>query len=289
MDTEKCKALLVTIETGSLSAAAEQLGYTPSGISRMMAALEQEVGFPLLARSRAGVTPTQACVRLMPVIKELAQWGERLTQLSAEICGLKTGEISVGTAYGIYYGWLSKLIAAFTSQYPGIKVCILEGTSSELSKALDELRADFCIISQREGLHDWIPVREDEIMAWLPPEHPMASGIVFPLEAYAVEPFIDIYPGQETDNSGVFKRNGILPNTRFTTIDINAAHALVEAGLGVSMVNGLIATHWEGRVVKLPLDPPQTVEIGIAVPQKAAMSPAAKYFLEFALERITEL
>ena len=37
MDTEKCKALLCTIETGSLSAAAEKLGYTPSGISRMWA------------------------------------------------------------------------------------------------------------------------------------------------------------------------------------------------------------------------------------------------------------
>ena len=35
MDTEKCRALLCTIETGSLSAAAERLGYTPSGISRM--------------------------------------------------------------------------------------------------------------------------------------------------------------------------------------------------------------------------------------------------------------
>ena len=289
MDTEKCKALLVTLETGSLSAAAEQLGYTPSGISRMMAALEQEVGFPLLARSRAGVTPTQSCIRMLPVIRELAQWGERFSQLSAEINGLKTGVITVGTAYGIYYGWLSKLIASFSSQYPGIKVCILEGTSSELSRAMDEMRADFCIISQREGLHDWIPIRNDELMAWLPLTHPMAAAGKFPLEAFSVEPFIDIYPGQETDNSTAFKRNGIIPNTRFTTIDINAAQALVEAGLGDSLVNGLIAEHWGGRVVKLPLDPPQTVEIGIAVPEKSALSPAAKYFLEFAMDRISDL
>ena len=39
MDTEKCRALLCVLETGSLSAAAEQLGYTPSGVSRMMAAI----------------------------------------------------------------------------------------------------------------------------------------------------------------------------------------------------------------------------------------------------------
>ena len=40
MDTEKCRALLAVLEAGSLSAAAEKLDYTPSGLSRMMAALE---------------------------------------------------------------------------------------------------------------------------------------------------------------------------------------------------------------------------------------------------------
>ncbi len=55
MDTEKCRALLAVLEAGSLSAAAEKLDYTPSGLSRMMAALEQELGFPLLSRSHNGV------------------------------------------------------------------------------------------------------------------------------------------------------------------------------------------------------------------------------------------
>lgn len=36
MDTEKCAALLCALETGSLSAAAQRLGYTVSGMSRMV-------------------------------------------------------------------------------------------------------------------------------------------------------------------------------------------------------------------------------------------------------------
>ena len=58
MDTERLNVLLHTIEEGSLTAAAERLGYTTSGVSRMMAALEEETGFPLLVRSRSGVVPT---------------------------------------------------------------------------------------------------------------------------------------------------------------------------------------------------------------------------------------
>ncbi len=58
MDTEKCAALLCAVETGSLSAAAVRLGYTVSGMSRLVLSLESELGFKLLRRSRAGVEPT---------------------------------------------------------------------------------------------------------------------------------------------------------------------------------------------------------------------------------------
>lgn len=75
MDTEKSSALLKVLEAGNLSAAADALGYTPSGISRMMASLEQELGFPSLFRSKAGIEPTPECTRMLPAIKELASAG----------------------------------------------------------------------------------------------------------------------------------------------------------------------------------------------------------------------
>ena len=65
MDTAKCAALLLAVELGSLSAAAERLGYTVSGMSRMILSLEDELGFRLLNRSRAGVEPTRECALLL--------------------------------------------------------------------------------------------------------------------------------------------------------------------------------------------------------------------------------
>ena len=57
MDTQKYHALLRAIELGSFSAAAEELGYTPSGIRQMAEAVEREMGFPLLLRGRSGIGP----------------------------------------------------------------------------------------------------------------------------------------------------------------------------------------------------------------------------------------
>ena len=151
MDTEKCKALLCTIETGSLSAAAEKLGYTPSGISRMMAALEADAGFPLLVRSRSGVTPTGECARLMPLFRALCNYGDQFEQSTSEIRGLETGVVTVGVSSGGYYRWLFQVISDFCRIYPKIEVRVLDGISSELTVAMDEHRADLCLMSRRHG------------------------------------------------------------------------------------------------------------------------------------------
>ena len=103
MDTEKCTALLCVLESGSITAAAEKLGYTVSGVSRMMAALEAESGFPLLLRSRTGVAPTEDCIRMLPTFRELARLGALCEARSLAVRGLDTGVIRVGSVYGAYY------------------------------------------------------------------------------------------------------------------------------------------------------------------------------------------
>ena len=87
MESEKCRVLLCAIDKGSITAAAEAMGYTISGVSRMMAALEAEVGFPLLRRSREGVTPTNECCRLLPSFREMVAQAEQCRQIAGR-CGV---------------------------------------------------------------------------------------------------------------------------------------------------------------------------------------------------------
>ena len=76
MELDRYRALVCAIETGSLSAAAEALQYTPSGVSRMVAALVEETGGPLLLREHSGVRPTKECEKLLPAIRDLLHAGE---------------------------------------------------------------------------------------------------------------------------------------------------------------------------------------------------------------------
>ena len=71
MNIRKYEAYVRAVELGSLSKAAEQLGYTQSGISHMMQSLEEEVGFPLMVRTPSGIVPNSEGELLLPVIRQL--------------------------------------------------------------------------------------------------------------------------------------------------------------------------------------------------------------------------
>ncbi len=286
MELDRYRALVCAIETGSLSAAAEKLQYTPSGISRMIAALEEENGFSLLCREHSGVRPTKECEKLMPVIRELLHAGTSCEQLSAQIRGMEVGTITVGTAYSAFYAPLSRLISAFYVEHPGIQVQLCGGYSTELLTQLTTHQIDLCIISKREGKHQWLPLLEDQLTAWLPAAHPMAELEAFPVAAYATEPYIETYPEKDIDNARVFARCGITPNLKFSTMDSLATYSMVEAGLGVSMNNAMNGRLWSGTVRMLPLDPPQTVEIGVAILPEPA--PAAKRLFSFLQSNLSD-
>lgn len=283
MELEKYRALMCVVETGSLSAAAGKLGYTPSGVSRMIAALEEENGFPLFWRQRDGVCPTAACQRLLPVIQELLHCQTVCKQISADIRGIQVGSVTIGTAYSASYGWISKAASDFHSRYPGIELQIRGGYSTELLEDLRARRIDLCFISEREGDHRWIPLQEDQVMAWIPKDSGLDKKGAVPVAAFAREPYIEIYPGMDIDNLRVLKACKVRPNTQFSTMDSYAAYAMVEAGLGITMNNGLNRPMVDDGIKIVPLDPPQKVMVGIAAMQD--LSPAAERFLDFLLKK----
>lgn len=66
MESKKLEALLMAVDLGSFTKAAEVMGYTQSGLTHMMNSLEREVGFTLLERGRGGVRLTKDGERVAP-------------------------------------------------------------------------------------------------------------------------------------------------------------------------------------------------------------------------------
>ena len=291
MDTEKCRALFEILKYGSFSAAAQQMGYTPSGLSRMMASLEDDAGFLLLQRNRDGVKATNECLKLLPVYKEFVTLDEKYRQMTAEINGIETGTVVVGTAYSIYYKWLSNVIKDFKNAYPNIEVKIIDGKSSELYKMMFDFELDFAIVSKRDGHVSWHHLFDDPLVAVVSIDDSAVEPGRFPISRLKTEPYIDTFPGQDTDNARMFIRNNLTPNTQFETEDTYASYRMVEAGLGVSLSNYIESKERSSgeNVCLIELDPPQIVEIGVITHMDEVISPVARKFREFVMGYIEDI
>ena len=124
-------------------------------------------------------------------------------------------------------------------------------------------------------------------MAWVSADHPCAEKGFYPLEDFEKDPYIDTYPGQDTDNSRAFRTYGFTPHGQFLSVDVQATRAMVAAGLGVSLNNAILSHGLDlSGIAVLPTQPICEVEIGIAVLRKADRSPAANAFLKYAMEKL---
>ena len=288
MDSEKCRAVITTIDCGSMSAAAARLGYTASGISRMIDALESELGIKLVARGPRGVSPTSDGAALEPFLRDVVQASERLNQQAAAARGLLEGELSIASYSSTAATWLPRILSEFQKEYPSVRVRTMEAGNDKLVSWVEQRAIDCAIFAKRPFRGDWIELREDPLVVWLPASHPRANDSAFPLQELDGAPFIETSPHQNTDITQLITAEGLHPDVRCTTTSSYTSYCLVEAGLGISINNKLMAQRWSGKVVELPFSPSRSVSLGIAVASLAHASLAAREFITCAQRIVKE-
>ena len=281
MSLNKYEAFLQIVEQGSLTRAAEQLGYTQSGISHMISSLESELGFQLLLRSRAGVRLTDAGEKLLPAVRGMLGYREQLNQIVAAIHGMDAGTVRIGTFTSVAVHWLPEMIKQFQQDYPNIEFDLRNGDYYDVDQWLREGVVDIGFVHMPSAAgYECIPLVRDRLLAILPPEHPLAGAASFPIRAAAREPFISLPESSAQDARQTLDAAGVHPNIKFTTKDDYALISMVEHGLGMSIVPELLLAGGSGRLAALELDPPASRVIGLAVRGGQSVGPATARFVE---------
>lgn len=157
--------------------------------------------------------------RVKPIAKAMATT-PKTASLAADTKGLLIGSVTIASYSSIATHWLPEVISRFQSDYPQIKITMLEGCRTEVVKWLDDKLADVAFMSYREPFpYDWIPLSEDRMMALLPREHPCARLDSFPFELCRNEKLILPGFGHDDDVIPLFDEFGIEPDIRFSTVE----------------------------------------------------------------------
>ena len=293
MDTARYKAFLTAAETGSIRSAAEILGYTSSGISQLIHALESELELTLFLRGKKGVTLTAAGENMHPVIRSLLSQENRLMQLASELNGSVSGTVNIAAYYSLTYAWMPQVISVFQTAFPKVRINLYEGTQNDIQERLLSGRADIAFFndSTMTGKYDFIPLVDDPMLAVVPKSHPMADKSVFPIEAFKGERFIMPEHGYDFDVLDILSSKNVTPDVYLSTLDAYILLEMVKKELGVSIVNGtcLQREHAADGVCVIPLSPPKSIRMGIAVLSLKDAAPAVRKFVEVAKEVIAGL
>lgn len=118
---QKLRALVETVRCGSISAAARELDYSQSGVSRMIADLEREWGVTLLERGRRGVRLTADAKLIIPFVEALCEDERRLAERVREVVGMEAGSLVIGTFSSVATHVLPDAIGRFQARHPGIE------------------------------------------------------------------------------------------------------------------------------------------------------------------------
>ena len=122
MSISKFETLAKVCALGSLTKAAEALGCTQSAVSHTINSLEEQFGFAILTRSRAGVNLTDDGQRIMPSVRGMLNYYEQLNQTVSAIRGLDFGTVRIGAFTSVAVHWLSGVIKEFQRDYPNVDI-----------------------------------------------------------------------------------------------------------------------------------------------------------------------
>lgn len=291
LDVRRLRVLQAVVESGSMAAAAEELGYTPSAVSQHLAALERETGTVLLERAGRGVRPTPAGGLLAEHAADIVA---RICEAEAALADLVAGRIGrLGVSFFPTAGasLVPPAVAAFRRRHPGVELRLEIAEPSVSVPAVVSGATDVAVVVEACGEEPRRPdglsrvhLLADPYHLVLPKGHPLARRRTLSLAAIADEPWLETssVPGPCQDVIlEACERAGFRPRVTVEADDYPTTQGLVAAGVGVALVPGLALGAVHPGVVVRPIREHRPVRhIHAVVRDVRALHPTVRTFLD---------
>ena len=292
MDNRKYEAFIRISETGSITKAADIMGYTQSGLTQMIQTLESELGLTLLTRNNRGVALTNPGRRLLPLFREEQRAEERIRQECASITGSHSGRLTVGCLASVSESWMPAVLETMAESYPDIRFSMMELEYPSIRNMLAEGRLDLgiCEITDEDNFTS-IPLLQDEILALVPSGHLLADKDATTIRELAEYPFISYSIGESSLNAPGW------PEMMLKQAHLNIAYScknnltvlkMIRHNLGVTVASSLILSNYDTDAAVLHFDPPIFRTIGILCRPDEKLLPSARAFIDCLQAHIQE-
>ena len=239
-DPVSLRLFIVVCEERNIARAGEREAIVPSAISKRIAAIEADVGVPLLQRGRRGIVPTPAGEVLLRQARDVLSMLERVRAELSEFASGAQGSVRVFASLSVLSEFLPDDIGSFLARHQSLRVTLDERVSSEIVRGVREGTADFGVCWNAGDLTGLLTLdyRADHLCVALPLAHPLAHRKSVSFAATLAYEQIEIQPGSMVQitlhRAAAMAGQSIRYRIQVSTID--AACRNVAAGLGIAVV-----------------------------------------------------
>ncbi len=293
MDTDALRWFQQVADGATVTEVAELSMISQPKVSRGLAALQAEVGAPLLAKSGRLLRLTHAGAVFKRHVDSIVN---RLDDALADVDQLVDPERGTVTlAYEPTLGtWLvPSLVGGFRAAHPHVDFDLVAG--DEHLAEVDDSRVDLVLVASQPlaSSIEWRRLFTEPLFLAMPPGHPLEDIDTVRLADVRDEPWVCLRAGARMRHAveELCAAAGFEPRIAFEADDLATVRGFVGAGLGISLVpamgeDPLPRSDGIARLVAIA-DAGARREVGLAWSRERRMLPAAGLFRRWVLDTAT--
>ncbi|MCZ8520733.1 MULTISPECIES: LysR family transcriptional regulator [Paenibacillus] len=254
MDIRQLSYLLVIAKHQNITKAAEELHMTQPTLSKIVKAMEEELGVTLLDRSGKAVKLTDAGEAAVAQIRSVLQAYEGLHTALDDVVNLKKGIVRIGLPPVIGSVFFPRILAGFRTQYPYIDFDLVEEGANKVESLLLEGALDMGVVVSPVDPErfDALPFLFQQLSLVIHESHPLAALDTVRLEELRGEPFV-LFPRGFAVRRHVMRacrELGFEPSIVYESSQWDLLAEMVAARVGISIIPQAICSKITNRGVR---------------------------------------
>lgn len=285
MNLRQLEAFRAVILGQTVTRAAEMLHISQPAATRLIGALEENIGFALFERIKGRLQPTPEALVLYEEVERSLLGVERIARTAREIIDLKRGSLQVACAPALGLSFLPRVISAFLEMHEHAQITLVVQSSREVVDAIVGERCDVGFIAQPNAYPSprGEKIIQSSLRCALPFDHRLRDKAVIVPQDLEGECFIS-YPHAVASRQhidSIFAAYGVERRMNLETQLSMSMCTFVELGAGVALVDPISALEYKGeKVIFRPFEPTIEMDFSMLVPQQTKPSKFHESFLE---------
>ncbi|WP_089527779.1 LysR family transcriptional regulator [Pantoea ananatis] len=277
--------------SGNLTQAATLLQTSQPTVSRELARLERQLSLTLFERVRGRLQPTVQGLRLFEEVQRSWYGLDRIIDAAEGLRQFRQGELSVACLPVFSQSLLPPVCQTFLQRYPDVSLNIIPQESPLLEEWLSAQRYDLGITETQHapaGTDRQALLTCDEVCV-LPQHHRLAQRALLTPQDFAGENYVSL---SRTDSyrqllDALFHEQGVTRRMVMETHSAASVCAMVQAGVGISVVNPLTALDYaDSGVVMRPFSVAVPFTVSLVRPQHRPASALVEAFVNHLLQQV---